>query len=159
MAKCYKTYPVEILNLKAIRALIENRIILSALTDSRRLFSNFNTSMNSTIIIRLQVIAFTCCVITTFLMVAATASTEWIKSEDWREGLFEQCVRAGAPMPMPFGGLPIPGCRRAHDAGMSISHMSNFMLNKAWLHELNLNALSKKKRVPTLWQISVLVCI
>ena len=73
--------------------------------------------MNS--IARLQVIAFTCCVITTFLMVAATASTEWIKSEDWREGLFEQCVRAGAPMPMPFGGLPIPGCRRAHDAGMS----------------------------------------
>ena len=66
----------------------------------------------------LQVIAFTCCVITTFLMVAATASSEWIKSEGWREGLFEQCVRAGAPMPMPFGGLPIPGCRRAHDAGM-----------------------------------------
>jgi len=65
----------------------------------------------------MKVIAFTCCVITTFLMVAATASTEWIKSEDWREGLFEQCVRAGAPMPMPFGGLPIPGCRRAHDAG------------------------------------------
>ena len=79
--------------------------------------------MNSTMIIRLQVIAFTCCVITTFLMVAATASTEWIKSEDWREGLFEQCVRAGAPMPMPFGGLPIPGCRRAHDAGMSGSRV------------------------------------
>ena len=67
----------------------------------------------------LQVIAFTCCVITTFLMVAATANSEWIKSEGWREGLFEQCVRAGAPMPMPFGGLPIPGCRRAHDAGNS----------------------------------------
>jgi len=65
----------------------------------------------------MKVIAFTCCVITTFLMVAATASSEWIKSESWREGLFEQCVRAGAPMPMPFGGLPIPGCRRAHDAG------------------------------------------
>ena len=67
--------------------------------------------------VSLQVIAFTCCVITTFLMVAATANSEWIKSEGWREGLFEQCVRAGAPMPMPFGGLPIPGCRRAHDAG------------------------------------------
>ena len=65
-------------------------------------------------------IAFTCCVITTFLMFAATASSEWIKSESWREGLFEQCVRAGAPMPMPFGGLPIPGCRRAHDAGMYV---------------------------------------
>ena len=90
--------------------------------------------MNS--IARLQVIAFTCCVITTFLMVAATASTEWIKSEDWREGLFEQCVRAGAPMPMPFGGLPIPGCRRAHDAGMYC------IAQKAWSHELNLHALS-----------------
>jgi len=65
----------------------------------------------------MKVIAFTCCVITTFLMVAATANTEWIKSEGWREGLFEQCVSHGAPHPIPFGGPPIPGCHRAHDAG------------------------------------------
>ena len=75
-----------------------------------------------------QVIAFTCCVITTFLMVAATANTEWIKSEGWREGLFEQCVSHGAPHPIPFGGPPIPGCHRAHDAGKKQLERSTALL-------------------------------
>jgi uncharacterized membrane protein len=65
----------------------------------------------------MKVIAFTCCAITTFLMFSATASSEWIGTDGWREGLFQQCVNPGAPLPLPFNVRPIPGCHRAHNAG------------------------------------------
>ncbi|TRY79648.1 hypothetical protein TCAL_06589 [Tigriopus californicus] len=65
----------------------------------------------------MKVIAFTCCFITTFFMVACCATTDWVMAEGWREGLWEQCVDDGAPTPLPFGQKPVPGCHRAHDAG------------------------------------------
>ena len=64
-----------------------------------------------------QVIAFTCCAITVILMLGSVSAADWVQSEGWREGLFSQCVKAGAPTPLPFGGDATPGCRKAHSAG------------------------------------------
>jgi len=40
----------------------------------------------------LKVIAFTCCFITVILLVAATATSDWMTGDNWREGLFTQCI-------------------------------------------------------------------
>eukprot|EP00093_Oithona_nana_P005539 05539.XXX_152493_155383_1 [CDS] Oithona nana genome sequencing. len=65
----------------------------------------------------MKVIAFTCCSITVILLLGALGDASWVQSEGWREGLFTQCVKAGAPTPLPFGAEATPGCRRAHSAG------------------------------------------
>jgi len=65
----------------------------------------------------MKVIAFTCCTITVFLMIAAVSCSDWVNSEGWREGLFVQCIDDGAPTPLPFGAEAIPGCHKAHSAG------------------------------------------
>lgn len=65
----------------------------------------------------MQVISFTCCSITVLLLFASVSCSDWVNSDGWREGLFEQCVSTGSPTPVPFGGEPIPGCRKAHSAG------------------------------------------
>merc|ERR1711899_20480 len=65
----------------------------------------------------MKVIAFTCCAITVFLMLASLGAADWVQAEGWREGLFTQCVKAGAATPLPFNGDPTPGCRKAHSAG------------------------------------------
>lgn len=65
----------------------------------------------------MKVIAFTCCFITTFVMIATCATTDWSMTEGWREGLWQQCTNEGAPTPIPFGIRPIPGCYKAHNAG------------------------------------------
>merc|ERR1712013_541319 len=64
----------------------------------------------------LKVIAFTCCFITVILMVAATSTADWMLSEGWREGLFMQCINAGAPTPLPFGMAEVAGCTDARSA-------------------------------------------
>ena len=64
-----------------------------------------------------QVIAFTCCSITVILLLAALGTSDWVESDGWREGLFTQCIKKGAPTPLPFDADPEPGCRRAHGAG------------------------------------------
>lgn len=66
----------------------------------------------------LQVIAYTCGFLTTLVLVAASATTDWIMADGWREGLFQQCVELGAPTPLPFEVDPEAGCKRAHGAGM-----------------------------------------
>ncbi|XP_040578438.1 uncharacterized protein [Lepeophtheirus salmonis] len=65
----------------------------------------------------MKVIAFVCTFITTFLMIAACSTTDWVVSEGWHEGLFQQCVDKGALTPLPFGGDEVLGCQKAHDAG------------------------------------------
>lgn len=65
----------------------------------------------------MKVIAYTLCFITTLLLVTAVASTEWIMTDGWREGVFTMCVKAGAPTPLPFGTKEIPGCYPHHEAG------------------------------------------
>merc|ERR1711983_702595 len=65
----------------------------------------------------MKVIAFTCCSITVILLLGALGDASWVQSDGWREGLFTQCVKVGAPTPLPFGADPTPGCRRAHSAG------------------------------------------
>merc|ERR1719228_1281623 len=62
----------------------------------------------------LKVIAFTCCFITVILMVAATS--DWMLAEGWREGLFMQCISAGAPTPLPFDMPEEAGCSAARSA-------------------------------------------
>jgi L-asparagine transporter-like permease len=66
----------------------------------------------------MKVIAFTCCGITVFLMLASLGAADWVQTEGgFREGLFAQCIKKGTPTPIPFGGTPEPGCRKAHSAG------------------------------------------
>jgi len=65
----------------------------------------------------MKVIAFTCCSITVILLLAALGTSDWVESDGWREGLFTQCIKKGAPTPLPFDADPEPGCRRAHGAG------------------------------------------
>jgi len=66
----------------------------------------------------MKVIAFTCCGITVFLMLASLGAADWVQTDDgFREGLFTQCVRADTPTPLPFGSEATPGCKRAHSAG------------------------------------------
>merc|ERR1711962_1267652 len=61
----------------------------------------------------LKVIAFTCCVITVILMVGATSTSDWMVTDEWREGLFMQCINENAKAPLPFGMKPEPGCTKA----------------------------------------------
>lgn len=65
----------------------------------------------------MKVIAFTCLSMTVIVMVAVVGCSDWVQSDGWREGLFTQCIKPGAPTPLPFGADPVPGCRRAHSAG------------------------------------------
>merc|ERR1711892_960241 len=64
----------------------------------------------------LKVITFTCCFITVILMTAATSTADWMIAEGWREGLFMQCISAGAPTPLPFGMEQVVGCGNARSA-------------------------------------------
>lgn len=64
----------------------------------------------------LKVIAFTCCVLTVFLMLGATATADWMMAEGWREGLFVQCVSLGAHRPLPFDMPEEVGCTKARSA-------------------------------------------
>merc|ERR1712223_1519737 len=50
-------------------------------------------------------------------MLASLGAADWVQAEGWREGLFTQCVKAGAATPLPFGSEATPGCKRAHSAG------------------------------------------
>merc|ERR1711962_319418 len=61
----------------------------------------------------LKVIAFTCCVITVILMVGATSTSDWMVTDEGREGLFMQCINENAKAPLPFGMKPEPGCTKA----------------------------------------------
>merc|ERR1719219_1332505 len=51
------------------------------------------------------------------LLLGSLSAADWVQSDGWREGLFVQCVKAGAPTPLPFESDPTPGCKRAHSAG------------------------------------------
>jgi len=64
----------------------------------------------------LKVIAFTCCFITVILMVAATSTADWMLADGWREGLFMQCISAGAETPLPFDMPEQAGCGAVRSA-------------------------------------------
>ena len=70
-----------------------------------------------------QVIAFTCCFITVILMVAATSTADWMLAEGWREGLFMQCISAGADTPLPFKMDADIGCRVARSASKLFNNL------------------------------------
>ena len=64
-----------------------------------------------------QVIACTLTAFSFFLLIGAVARPSWVSSYGWKEGLFEQCVDKGAPLPIPFGGVAEEGCSRVRGAG------------------------------------------
>merc|ERR1712018_1076735 len=65
----------------------------------------------------MKVIAFTCLAMSVILLLGSLSAADWVQSDGWREGLFVQCVKSGAPTPLPFESDPTPGCKRAHSAG------------------------------------------
>lgn len=65
----------------------------------------------------LKVIAFICGMIVVILMVMALASSEWLMSEGWRQGLFTHCVEEKAQTPLPFNVHDPAGCHAARDVG------------------------------------------
>lgn len=50
----------------------------------------------------LKVIAFICGIIVLILMVMSLASTDWLLSSGWRQGLFVHCISMDAELPLPF---------------------------------------------------------
>ena len=68
-----------------------------------------------------QVIGFTLCFISVFLLIAGVGCSDWVHSGDegdgWREGLFERCALLGTPTPLPFNMEAVPGCVRARPEG------------------------------------------
>lgn len=71
----------------------------------------------SLFIFSLQVIAFICGCIVILLMVLSLASTNWLTSDKFRQGLWNYCVEEDAPRPLPFNIDPTPGCFPGRDVG------------------------------------------
>jgi hypothetical protein len=66
----------------------------------------------------MKVIAFILTTMSVFLLIGATTSSDWVNNgQGWREGLFEQCVNKGSPLPLPFDQTAEEGCRRVRSAG------------------------------------------
>ncbi|XP_021915970.1 transmembrane protein 47 isoform X2 [Zootermopsis nevadensis] len=63
----------------------------------------------------LKVIAFICGLIVIILMIMALASTDWLMSIGWRQGLFIHCIEDNSPMPLPFNVQDPPDCYQARD--------------------------------------------
>ena len=64
-----------------------------------------------------QVIASILASVSFFLLIGAVSSANWVSSDGWKEGLFEQCVDKGAPLPLPFGLVAEEGCIPVRGAG------------------------------------------
>ncbi|XP_044271046.1 transmembrane protein 47 isoform X2 [Tribolium madens] len=64
----------------------------------------------------LKVIAFICGLIVIILMIMGLASTDWLMSDGWRQGLFIHCIEENAPQPLPFDMQEPPGCYQSRDA-------------------------------------------
>ena len=60
-------------------------------------------------------IALVCGGITSFLMVLALSSSDWLLAMGWRQGLFEHCIEKDAPTPLPFKIEAEIGCHPARD--------------------------------------------
>lgn len=65
----------------------------------------------------MQVIAFICGIIVIFLMILCLASSNWLTSDKFRQGLWEFCVEEDAPEPLPFDIKATPGCFPGRDVG------------------------------------------
>jgi len=64
-----------------------------------------------------RVIAFICGLVVLFLMSLTMASSNWLTSDKYRQGLFQFCVDEGAEMPLPFNIPNLqPGCYSGRDA-------------------------------------------
>jgi len=68
-----------------------------------------------TIVRPLKVIAFICGIIVILLMVLCLASSHWLTSDKFRQGLWEFCVEEDAPRPLPFGIKTEAGCYPGRD--------------------------------------------
>lgn len=62
------------------------------------------TTIETVTIVRpLKVIAFICGLIVILLMILCLASSYWLTTDKFRQGLWEHCLDADAPTPLPFG--------------------------------------------------------
>jgi hypothetical protein len=77
----------------------------------------------------LQVIAFICGLIVIILMIMALASTDWLMSVGWRQGLFIHCIEDNSPMPLPFNVQDPPDCYQARDVGKLYGFVPFFFLS------------------------------
>ncbi|RWS16235.1 transmembrane protein-like protein [Dinothrombium tinctorium] len=64
-----------------------------------------------------NVIAFICGIIGIFLLTLCLASSHWLTTEKFRQGLWEFCVEKNAPRPLPFDLNVEPGCHWGRDVG------------------------------------------
>lgn len=63
----------------------------------------------------IQVIAFLCGALAMALLVMSLASTDWLLTRDWRQGLFLHCIDEITETPLPFNLEEKIGCYRARD--------------------------------------------
>nr|CAG4646686.1 EOG090X0HIV [Macrothrix elegans] len=63
----------------------------------------------------LKVIAFLCGALAMALLVMSLASTDWLLTRDWRQGLFLHCIDEITETPLPFNLEEKVGCYRARD--------------------------------------------
>jgi len=63
----------------------------------------------------LKVIAFLCGALALALLVMCLASTDWLMTQGFRQGLFLHCIEGGAEQPLPFGLKDGVGCYRVRD--------------------------------------------
>uniref|UniRef100_A0A1W7R9E9 Transmembrane protein 47 n=1 Tax=Hadrurus spadix TaxID=141984 RepID=A0A1W7R9E9_9SCOR len=69
------------------------------------------TTIETVTVVRpLKVIAFICGLIVILLMILCLASSNWLTSDKFRQGLWEQCIEQDAPQPLPFGVENKAGC-------------------------------------------------
>jgi hypothetical protein len=73
------------------------------------------------------VIAFICGLIVVILMIMALASTDWLMSIGWRQGLFIHCIEDNSPMPLPFNVQDPPDCYQARDVGKLCGYAMFFL--------------------------------
>ena len=72
------------------------------------------------ITVAFQVIAFLCGALALALLVMCLASTDWLMTQGFRQGLFLHCIEGGAEQPLPFGLKDGVGCYPVRDECKSL---------------------------------------
>jgi len=86
-------------------------------------------SPKSSGILALEVIAFTCCLPTVFILTTATSSSSWIIADGFNEGLFVTCIGEDAPSPLPFDMDYIDvGCGKKRPRGTVYSTVASLVI-------------------------------
>ncbi|XP_014666170.1 PREDICTED: uncharacterized protein LOC106808109 [Priapulus caudatus] len=72
--------------------------------------------MERIVVVRpLKVISFLCCCITIILLIVCLASTFWLETDGYRQGIWKRCVSADASVPLPYNTPADVGCSHITD--------------------------------------------